>query len=270
MISKISDSKGIMKKLKLLGLLLLSNLAFAGQITHTDYTSGATITASGQNTNENTIVNEINGNLDSTNIEAGGISVTNLSSSVQASFVPTGTFFYWAGSQSSVPTGYLYCDGSAVSRTTYATLFNVIGESFGQGDNATTFNLPDTRGYFVRGLSDGTARDPNAATRTAAATGGNTGDNVGSVETSSITSHTHTASSAVTDPGHTHAGRTYTTTGSNGGFPVGQTGTEQGASPQSGLAVSNTTGITVATTNTSTGGSETRPLNINLAGIIKY
>ena len=58
---------------KLLAILLLTSPAYAGVITHTDYTAGSVITAAGQNTNENAIVNEINGNLDAANIEDGSI-----------------------------------------------------------------------------------------------------------------------------------------------------------------------------------------------------
>lgn len=50
-----------------------------------------------------------------------------------------------------VPDGYLYCDGSAVSRTTYSELFAAIGTIYGAGDGSTTFNVPDLRGYFLRG-----------------------------------------------------------------------------------------------------------------------
>lgn len=49
------------------------------------------------------------------------------------------------------PTGWLLCDGSAVSRTTYATLFAAIGTTYGTGDGSTTFNLPDFRGVFPKG-----------------------------------------------------------------------------------------------------------------------
>lgn len=52
------------------------------------------------------------------------------------------------------PNGWLTCDGSAVSRTTYADLFNVIGTTWGAGDGSTTFNLPDFREWFLRGASD--------------------------------------------------------------------------------------------------------------------
>lgn len=57
------------------------------------------------------------------------------------------------------PTGYLACDGAAVSRTTYADLFAAIGTVHGVGDGATTFNVPDLRGEFVRGWDAGRGVD---------------------------------------------------------------------------------------------------------------
>lgn len=51
----------------------------------------------------------------------------------------------WAGPISATPSGWLFCDGSAVSRTTYSALFAVIGTIYGPGDGSTTFNLPDLR-----------------------------------------------------------------------------------------------------------------------------
>jgi len=57
------------------------------------------------------------------------------------------------------PTGWLVCDGSAVSRTEYADLFATIGTLWGHGDQVSTFNLPDLRGEFVRGFDDGRGVD---------------------------------------------------------------------------------------------------------------
>lgn len=57
------------------------------------------------------------------------------------------------------PTGYLLCNGQAVSRTAYSRLFGVIGTSYGAGDGSTTFNVPDLRGEFVRGLDAGRGVD---------------------------------------------------------------------------------------------------------------
>lgn len=58
-----------------------------------------------------------------------------------------GMVFAYAGS--SAPTGFLLCDGSAVSRTTYADLFALIGTTYGAGDGSTTFNIPDLRGSVI-------------------------------------------------------------------------------------------------------------------------
>jgi microcystin-dependent protein len=63
--------------------------------------------------------------------------------------IPAGSITMFAGS--SAPSGWLLCDGSAVSRTTYAALFAIVSTTYGAGDGSTTFNLPDTRGIFVRG-----------------------------------------------------------------------------------------------------------------------
>ena len=69
--------------------------------------------------------------------------------------VPTGTSV--ASYDTTVPSGYLYEDGSAVSRSTYSALFGVIGSTYGDGDGTTTFNLPDSRGRI------GVIRDPGDA-----------------------------------------------------------------------------------------------------------
>jgi microcystin-dependent protein len=64
------------------------------------------------------------------------------------------------------PTGYLICDGSAISRTTFSDLFAILGTSYGPGDGATTFNLPDLRGEFVRGSDNGRGLDVGRANGT--------------------------------------------------------------------------------------------------------
>lgn len=60
-----------------------------------------------------------------------------------------GSFMWWT--QTTAPDGWLICDGSQISRTTYSDLFSVIGTTFGSGDGSTTFTLPDMRATFVRG-----------------------------------------------------------------------------------------------------------------------
>ena len=71
--------------------------------------------------------------------------------------VPVSAIYYLA--TSTVPSGYLECNGQAVSRTTYANLFSFIGTTYGVGDGSTTFNVPDLRGQFVRGWDHGKGVD---------------------------------------------------------------------------------------------------------------
>lgn len=90
-----------------------------------------------------------------------------------------------------VPSGWLECDGSAVSRSTYSDLYSAIGTNFGEGDGSTTFNVPDMRGMFPRGWDHGAGTDPDSASRTAQNTGGDTGDHVGSEQDDEFESHGH-------------------------------------------------------------------------------
>ena len=102
--------------------------------------------------------------------------------------VPTAAIF--AFPLTTIPPGYLECDGSAISRTTYANLFAVIGTTYGVGDGSTTFNLPDYRGEFLRGFDNGSNNDLDAAIRTDRGDG-TTGDNVGTKQAFSNASHLH-------------------------------------------------------------------------------
>jgi len=69
----------------------------------------------------------------------------------QTYLVPTGAILPYGGS--TAPTNYLLCDGSAVSRSTYAALFAILSTSYGVGDGSTTFNLPNLKGRFPLGYS---------------------------------------------------------------------------------------------------------------------
>lgn len=102
--------------------------------------------------------------------------------------IPTGAIFTFP--MTTTPTGYLVCDGSAVSRTTYADLFAILGTTYGAGDGSTTFNLPDYRGQFLRGLDSGSNNDPDASSRLDRGDG-ITGDNVGTIQNDALSSHLH-------------------------------------------------------------------------------
>lgn len=80
-------------------------------------------------------------------------------------YVPVGMIMQWT--KASTPTGFIVCDGSAVSRTTYAALFDAIGTTHGVGDGSTTFNLPDLQGKLPVG-------DDGGVSYTVAGTGGST------------------------------------------------------------------------------------------------
>lgn len=72
--------------------------------------------------------------------------------------VPARPLLIWHPS-ATVPDGYIKANGAAISRTVYAWLFGIIGTAFGAGDGSTTFNVPDLRGEFLRGLDDGRGVD---------------------------------------------------------------------------------------------------------------
>jgi len=139
------------------------------------------------------------------------------------------------------PSGFLMCDGSAISRSSYAALFAVYGTYYGVGDGSTTFNLPLRSGYHPRGWDNGAGNDPDAATRTDRGDGTG-GDVVGSKQGSQFTSHNHGGGN------HRH-----TLNGSSYG-----SGTLFGSSPTSGTKYSNYSGTIIS----SNGGNETRGLNV--------
>lgn len=128
---------------------------------------------------------------------------------------PAGVVQAFAGA--TAPTGWLLCNGAAISRTTYAALFAAIASAHGSGDGSTTFNLPDYRGRIIRGRDGGIARDPDRASRTAANAGGNTGDNVGSVQVQA----TKTPTTAFTTASKALSGGTAATGGSHSHGPSG-------------------------------------------------
>lgn len=93
--------------------------------------------------------------------------------------VPNFVGMICAFAMGSAPNGWLACDGSAISRTTYANLFTAIGTTWGVGDGSTTFNLPDLRGAFLRGSG-------SHGTETMADTNAFAGPSVGSFENDQI------------------------------------------------------------------------------------
>lgn len=164
-----------------------------------------------------------------------------IDTAVTARSVPAGSIVMTA--RTTAATGYLLCDGSAISRVTYATLYTAIGTTYGAGDGATTFNIPDTRGRSPIGAGTGSGL-------TARTLGTNYGAQTVTLVASDLAPHTH----GVTDPGHTH---TVTTgTGAGASSRVFEDGTFS-ADSVSGAATSSTTGITIP----SSGGTATGATN---------
>jgi hypothetical protein len=113
--------------------------------------------------------------------------------------MPAGAVLMWGGSAGGLPTGYLLCNGQAVSRTSYAALFAAMGTVHGGGDGSTTFNLPNLTDRFVVGVS------PGGSYGVAGQGGSTTQTTTVSVASHVLTiaeipSHSH----VISDPGHTH------------------------------------------------------------------
>jgi microcystin-dependent protein len=109
---------------------------------------------------------------------------------------------------STIPTGWLACDGAPVSRTTYAGLFTAIGVTFGAGDGSTTFNLPDTRSRMPIGAGTGTG----LTNRALGTSGGGESKTINSANLPTHThaiDHDHPATSSGTESAdHSHSGTT--------------------------------------------------------------
>lgn len=188
------------------------------------------------------------------------------------SATPAGTIEAFGGPATSLPDGWLLCNGSPVSKTAYPDLFAAIGTAF--GGNATQFNLPNTRGRFLRGISEtnGGADDDRAA-RFSFYTGGNTGNTVGSYQNENLKTHKHSAGSlrTTTDGNHQHS----ITMGREGDdskqgnsadeWTLSTTNTDTKYTNYAGNHDHTVTGDTG-----NTGGNETRPDNVGVFFIIKY
>jgi len=174
---------------------------------------------------------------------------------------PIGSILMYGGS--SAPTNWLLCDGSAVSRTTYLNLFNIISTTYGVGDGSTTFNVPDLRGRVAVGVGTGTG---GGASGTGLPTGGSAltaiarGTWKGTEDAVNI-SHTHT----LTDPGHLHREKINgndafqeAATGTNAGITDGTSNARDGTLLEN--TGTNTTGITMSTDGVSGTGLNIAPV----------
>jgi len=174
-------------------------------------------------------------------------------SALESAFV--GTVSAYAGASDNLPGGWLLCDGSEVSRDEYPRLFAAIGTAHGGG--ATTFNLPDYRGMFLRGVDNGAGNDPDGENRS-----------VGSVQGHALGTHGH----EVADPGHDHDISWAAMTDGAGERESVGLGRAQHRSVAENQPVIDSA-FTVITVTTPTGANvstETRPVNSAVNYIIKY
>lgn len=162
--------------------------------------------------------------------------------------------------------GWLLCNGAAVRDTDFPALFQAIQASHGNGQDSdfplpgASFNLPDYRGLFLRGVNGsktGQFSDPNHtnADRSANHLGGNIGNRVGSVQLDEVKTHNH----PISDPGHAHPFDAFRTSGA-------------GAAGQAFPNNSNGLGTGPAVTNINvlnSGGSESRSKNAYVHYIIR-
>lgn len=150
--------------------------------------------------------------------------------------VPTGGFIPFAGQVA--PPGWLLCYGQAVSRTTYANLFNVVGTAYGVGDGSTTFNLPDMRSRYAVGWDIMGGTPSNRITiagggYSAASFALGAGQQNYGLTASQVPSHTHNYSgSSTTNPENANHAHGYTVVnqvsglvegGNTGSFSYGAT-----------------------------------------------
>jgi microcystin-dependent protein len=150
----------------------------------------------------------------------------------QTTAAPPGAIMAFAAS--SAPTGWLVCDGSAVSRTSYAALFAVLSTTWGAGDGSTTFNLPDLRGQFLRGYD-------SRATSTSKDT----------TVISGITTSGNSTVSGINNTTYLYAGMPISGTGISAGTTISSVSTNSIVLSANATASSPTVG-TGATTNLST------------------
>jgi len=109
--------------------------------------------------------------------------------------IPTGTIVPW--SDASIPAGFLECTGQAVSRSTYATLFGIIGTTYGAGNGSTTFNVPDLQDNVVVSKSPSKTLGSTGGANTVTSTGNVGGSTANAtLSTPQLASHNHTVEGA--------------------------------------------------------------------------
>ena len=139
--------------------------------------------------------------------------------------IPTATIVPW--SSASVPTGFLECNGQAVSRSTYSALFAIVGTTYGAGDGSSTFLVPDLQDNVAVGKSPGKALASSGGANTVTSTGNVAGSTANAtLSTAQLASHSHSNPSG--NPGNPYT--LFNKSGGNGTVPTGSTGSGSGHS----------------------------------------
>jgi phage-related tail fiber protein len=200
-----------------------------------------------------------------------------LSADETRQMAPPGAVMHFA--RTTAPAGWLKANGAAVSRTAYAALFAALGTTFGAGDGFNTFNLPDLRGEFLRGLDDGRGVDAGRAlgsaqadanrSHTHSASSTSAGSHAHSGSTDTAASHTHTGSTNYAGD-HGHTGTTDTTGAHQHATGWGEN-SATAAAPYGALGTSTHVGSGRTDTDnqewlSAWGGQHSHTLNVNSAG----
>ena len=216
-----------------LGASTPSTVAATSLSTTGNATVGGTLGVTGTATMSGTTT--MNGDVNLGNASGDTITVTGTMAGIDNKSGMTGEIRMWGGA--SAPTGWLMCNGAAVSRSTYSALFAITSTSFGIGNGSSTFNVPDMEGRSPVGVGTGAgggAEDTDGSTVPAggsALTTRSLGEWTGAEVLSSaqLAAHTHTSAAHIhTGPSHTHTanhghsassgGQTITTVGNSGGL----------------------------------------------------
>ena len=114
------------------------------------FVSATSIVASEMNSNFGAVKTFVEAIAAGTNLDTGSVTTSKLATATVQLLAPTGAINAYSGSIA--PTGWLLCDGAAVSRATYSDLFALIGTTYGAGNGTSTFNLPNLKGRVIVGL----------------------------------------------------------------------------------------------------------------------
>ena len=184
--------------------------------------------------------------------------------------IATGMILPWAAALADKPAGYLNCDGSVVSRSTYSALFAVISTTFGSGDGSSTFGLPNFQNRMAIGKSGTYALGSTGGATTDSFTpsGSISGSTGGTALTEAqLPSHSHSATSTSSSSSSTSNGVVTTGSGSGpGSCGVAVLNGSQSTRPVTGITTSTSTTTSTSIGNTGSGATHDHTLSATFSG----